>query len=150
MTHQPTTFGTRESAVNHPMPGPTEELIEEGERVKKHLVEIRAKCHHHFVPTGTPQEMGFVETLVPGVWDLTCRSNHSATFMCSECATPTEIQAGEGGQCPCCGARLGYTWMQPTELGQYFNDTEFDFYDSPAIFECPSCDFKGVSMLYNR
>jgi hypothetical protein len=146
-THEPT-FGPRESAIDHPMPGPTEELIAEQGRVQKHLAEIRAKCRHHFVPSGTLEEMGFKETLVHGVWNL--QHHCLATFICTECAKGQEVTANATGQCPCCGTKLNYQWISGAEQKKYFGDQEFDWYDSPAFISCPNCDFKGAKMLFDR
>lgn len=155
MSHEPT-FGPRESAVEHPMPDMTENYIAEEARLKhelsvvrKHLADIRARCCHHFVPTGSPEEMGFKETLVPGVWNLVEKS--AALFTCTECGKNEQISAGEGGwQCPCCGTKTNYKWISDADRNKYFGDQEFDWYDSPALISCSNCDFKGAQMLFDR
>ncbi len=151
-SHEPT-FGPRESVLGHPMPGPTEEMIAKETRlehelagVRKHLADIRAKCHHHFVPS--LKATGFTQSLVPDVCDL--GMGRLATFTCTKCGEDEQFSVSETGRCPCCGTKLGYKWIPDSEQKKYFGNQEFDGFYAPALISCPSCDFKGAQMLYDR
>lgn len=149
--HEPT-FGPRGSEIDHPMPDMTENYIAEEDRleheltgIQKHLADIRAKCHHHFVPSKSLEEMGLESTLVHEVYYLPIKG--STTFICTQCAASMDVALDENGRCPHCGAKLEFGTISYDDQKRCLGDQITGEHISLLALRCSSCNFLGIKIF---